>query len=92
MIDFGNLKTAILAMVGNLFIAGLVIAAIPHLLRRELVRFVEDHGIAGGQKLGHPFVLEHHVGEEQVMIDDDDVRRERLAPCRHHETVAKSRA
>ena len=46
MIDFGNLKTAILAMVGNLFIAGLVIAAIPHLLRRELVRFVEFLGVA----------------------------------------------
>ena len=46
MIDFGNLKTAILAMVGNLFIAGLVIAAIPHLLRRELVRFVEFLAVA----------------------------------------------
>ena len=46
MIDFGNLKTAILAMVGNLFIAGLVIAAIPHLLRRELVLFVEFLAVA----------------------------------------------
>jgi hypothetical protein len=46
VIDFSSLKDAILAMVGNLFIAGLVIGAIPHLLRRELVRFVEFLAVA----------------------------------------------
>ncbi len=58
---------------------------------RQLVRLVEDHGIAGGQQLRHPLVLEHHVGEEQMMVDYDEVRGERLAPRSHHETVAKSR-
>ena len=46
---------------------------------RQLVRLVEDDGIAGRQQLGHAFVLEHHVGKEQVVIDDHHVGRQRLA-------------
>ena len=59
---------------------------------RKLVRFVEDHCIAGRQQFRHALVLEHHIGEEQMMVDDDEVRGERLAPCNHHEAVAKARA
>src|SRR6266581_3284689 len=56
---------------------------------RQLVRLVEDHAIAGGQELRHALVLEHDVGKEQMVVDHDEVRGERLAPRGHHETVAK---
>ncbi len=59
---------------------------------RQLVRLVEDHRVAGRQQLGHAFVAQHHVGEEQVVIDDDQVGRHRLAPRLHDEAVLVVRA
>ena len=45
----------------------------------ELVRLVQDHRVAGRQQLGQSFVAQHHVGEEQMMIDDDDIGIQRVA-------------
>ena len=59
---------------------------------RQLVRLVEDDRVARGQQLGQPFVAEHDVGEEQVMIDDDDVGLERRLARLHHEALAEERA
>ena len=56
------------------------------------MRLVEDHRVARGQELGQPFVAQHHVGEEQVMVDDDDVGVERLLPRLQHEAVVVKRA
>ena len=54
----------------------------------KLVRLVEDDRVARGQQLGEPLVAQHHVGEEQMMVDDDDVRLERVLARLHHEAVA----
>jgi hypothetical protein len=59
---------------------------------RELMRFVEDDGVAGRQQLGDPFVPQHEIGEEQVVIDDHHVGRERLPARFHHETRVVARA
>ncbi len=59
---------------------------------RQLVRLVEDDRVAGRQQLGHAFVAQHDVGEEQVVIDDDQVGRHRLAPRLHDEAVLVVRA
>jgi hypothetical protein len=53
----------------------------------QLVRFVEHDGVAVGQELRHPLVAQHHVGEEQVVVDDDDIRVECLLACLQHETI-----
>ena len=70
-----------------------------HLLAEEqrrgvgkLVGLVEDHRVARGQELGEPFVAQHHVGEEQMMIDDDDVGVERGLARLQHEAVGMKRA
>ena len=42
------------------------------------------------QQLGHAAVAQRHVGEEQVVVDDDDVGRHRLAPRLHHVAVART--
>jgi hypothetical protein len=52
------------------------------------VRLVEDHRIARGQQLSQAFVAQGHVGEEQVMVDDDDVGVERVLARLHHEAFA----
>ncbi len=59
---------------------------------RQLVRLVEDHRVAGRQQLGHAFVAQHHVGEEQMVIDHHHVGRQRLAPRLHDEAVLVVRA
>jgi hypothetical protein len=58
----------------------------------KLVRFVEDHRVAVRQKLGNAFVAQHHVGEEQVMVDHDDVGLQRFAPRLEHEAIGVVRA
>ncbi len=40
---------------------------------RQLVRLVENHGIAGRQQFRQPFVAQHHIGKKQVMIDHDHI-------------------
>jgi hypothetical protein len=51
----------------------------------QLVRFVEDHGVGGGQQFGHAGIAQHNVGKEQVMVDDHEVGLLRLLAGAHHE-------
>ena len=46
----------------------------------ELVRLVEDHDAHRRQQLGHARFAHRQVGEEQMMVDDHHVGRQRLAP------------
>jgi hypothetical protein len=54
---------------------------------RELVRLVEDRDLDARQQLGDSAVAQRHVGEEEVMVDDDDVGEHRLA-ARLHDVAA----
>jgi hypothetical protein len=58
----------------------------------QLMRFVENDRIACRQQLGEPFVPQHDVGEEEVVVYDDDVRRQRVLAGIHHEALAVVRA
>ena len=58
----------------------------------QLVRLVEHRRIDGRQQLGDAAVAQRHVGEEQVVVDDHQVGRHRVAPRLHHVAVAVSRA
>ncbi len=58
----------------------------------QLVRLVEDHGVAGGQQLGDALVAQRDVGEKQVMVDHHHVGRERVLARAHHEAVLVVRA
>ena len=51
----------------------------------QLVRFVEDHCVGGGQQFGHAGIAQHNVGKEQVMVDDHKVGLLRLLAGAHHE-------
>ncbi len=53
----------------------------------QLVRLVENDRVAGRQQLAHALVLEHHVGEEQVVIDHHHIGRLRLLARRQHEAA-----
>jgi hypothetical protein len=53
----------------------------------QLVGFVEDHRVAGRQQFAHALVLQHHVGEEQVVINHHHVRHQGLAPGIQDEAV-----
>ncbi|MCY1517565.1 hypothetical protein D9M68_522510 [compost metagenome] len=46
----------------------------------ELVRLVEHDDAHGRQQLGHAGLAHREVGKEQVVVDDHDVGRQRLAP------------
>jgi hypothetical protein len=52
------------------------------------VRFVEDHRVARRQQLGQALVAQRDVGEEQMVVDDDDVGIERFLARLHHEALA----
>src|SRR5690606_3306136 len=54
----------------------------------QLVRLVEDYGVARGQQLGDAFLPQHEVGEEEVVVDDDHVRRQGIAARAHDEAIA----
>ncbi len=56
------------------------------------MRFVKDDGVRGRQQLGHAGVLEHDIGEEQVVIDDHHVGLLRLLAGAHDEAVLVVRA
>ncbi len=58
----------------------------------KLMRLVENHRVARREKLGDSLVAQHHVGEEQVMIDDDHIRGQRLFARLHHEAILVARA
>ena len=44
----------------------------------ELVGFVKHDDAHAGQQLGHAVFTDGQVGKEQVVVDDHDVRRQRL--------------
>ena len=60
----------------------------------QLVRLVEDDGAGGGKDAGiggrRGLQLDGHVGEEEMVVDDDDVGLERLAPHRGDEAASQS--
>jgi hypothetical protein len=45
-----------------------------------------------GSSSASPFVAQHHIGEEEVMVDDDDVGLQRGLARLQHEAVAVERA
>ncbi len=57
----------------------------------ELVGLVEDHRVARGQELREALVAQHHVGEEEVMVDHDDVGVQRGLSRLEYEAVAVER-
>jgi hypothetical protein len=46
----------------------------------QLVRLVEDDGVRGREQIGDAFLAQCEVGEEEMMVDDDDVGIHRRAP------------
>jgi len=59
---------------------------------RDLVSLIEDYGVGAAEQVAEAVLLQCQVGEQQVMIDDDDVGLEGLAPRRHHVTARDLRA
>ena len=55
---------------------------------RDLVRLVEDHGVDRAEQIAEAVFLQREVGEQQVVVDDDDVGFERLAPRFDHVAAA----
>ena len=47
----------------------------------ELMRLVENHDPHGWQQFGHAGLAHGQVGKEQMVVDDHDIRCQRLAPC-----------
>ena len=45
----------------------------------KLMRLVDDDGIGARQQVAEAFFLQHEVGHQQVMIDDDHVSGLRIA-------------
>ncbi len=58
----------------------------------QLVRLVEHHRVGGRQQFGDRVLAQREVGAEQVMVDDDEVGGERLAPRAEHEAARQVRA
>ncbi len=58
---------------------------------RNLVRFVEDERVRAGQDLAEAFLLDRKIGEQEMMIDDDDVGFLRRAPSLDDEAVVEQR-
>jgi hypothetical protein len=52
---------------------------------RQLVRLVEHHHVGRRQQLGDRVLAQREVGAEQVVVDDHQVGRERLAASPEHE-------
>ena len=51
------------------------------------MRLIEDHRIGGAEEVTETVFFQRKVREQEVMVDDDEVRRLRVAPCRHHMTA-----
>ncbi len=54
---------------------------------RDLVSLVENDGIAGAEDVAEAVLLQRKIGEQQVVIDDDNVRVERLPPGHRNMTA-----
>ena len=59
---------------------------------RHLVRLVEHHGIRRAEQVAEAILLQRQIRQQQVMIDDDDVGLERLAPRGDHVAAGEFRA
>ena len=46
----------------------------------DLVRLVKHHHTHRGQQLGHARLAHRNIGKKQVVVDDHNVGRQRLAP------------
>jgi hypothetical protein len=55
------------------------------------VCFIENHGLGSRQQVAEAALLEREIGEQQVVIDDDDVSRLRLATRGEHMAGRKLR-
>ena len=58
----------------------------------DLVCLIEDDGIGGSEDVTEPILLQRQVGQQQVVIDDDNVRVESLAPRNSNMTARELRA
>jgi len=56
------------------------------------VRFVDNERLRARQDLAKAFLLQRQVGQQQVVIDDDHVRRLRALPRGDDKTVGEERA
>ena len=54
----------------------------------DLVRLVEDHRVGRAEQIAEAVFLEREIGEQQVVIDDDDVGLDRLAARLDHVAAA----
>ena len=54
---------------------------------RYLMRFIDDDGVDSGQQFAETLLSQHHVGEQQVMVDDHDIGFHRCTSCTDDETV-----
>ena len=59
---------------------------------RQLMGLVKDHRVARGQQLGGTFVLQHDIGEKQMVIDHHHISLLRIAARRHHVALLVIRA
>ena len=57
-----------------------------------LCRGRSTRGLPCGQELGEPFVAQHHVGEEEVVVDHDDVGFKCRLTRLEHEALGMERA
>jgi hypothetical protein len=58
----------------------------------QLMRLIEYHRVAGRQQFRHAFISQHHVGEEQMVIDHHDICLHRLRTRMEHEAFLVVRA
>ena len=58
----------------------------------SMVRLIEDHCVDCRQEIANGVVAHREIGEEEVMIDDDDIRGLGLAPCLEDKTIGEARA
>ena len=54
---------------------------------RQLVRLIENHRIGRRQQFRHPRILQHYIGEKQMVVDYHHVSLLRRLARLHHETV-----
>ena len=54
---------------------------------RRKMRLVHDDQARAGQHFPESALLDGHVGEQQVVVDHDHIRRLRFAPGLEHETI-----
>ena len=54
---------------------------------RQLMGFIEDHHFRLGDQLGKAALFDHHIGQEQVMVDHHHVGVHRFFTRLHHEAI-----